>query len=179
MEVWQTIATLRGFEDYTVIKAPVPEYDEDSYQLAFGYCKENKCGCYDTNWGCNPAAKMDVPAFYSNKDYVLVVKRTFNVDVQNKVLMETVMDDMQRTLRRMITELRDNGISCTGFLDGPCKYCGECAYPEPCRFPDMKVASVSTLGINLKEYFAKFGEELGYTEDSVTLYGFIFVDKCD
>ena len=177
MEVWQSIASLREFEDYIVVKAPVPEYNEDSYQLAYGYCKENKCGSFDTNWGCNPGAKRDVPEFYSTIDYVLIIRRTFDVSVDDKEMIETITDDMQRTVRKMIKDLDDNGLSCEGFLDGPCKYCGKCAYPEPCRFPEMKVASVSTLGIDLKNYFASVGIDFEFKKDSITLYGLVFIKK--
>jgi predicted metal-binding protein len=175
MEVWQRVSTLTCFEDYTFTKAPVPEYDEDSYNLAFERCKENKCGTFGTNWGCNPGAKMDVAAFYKEYDYVVIMSRRFEVDTKDTEYLDTIMDDVQRNFRRMILQLRDNNVDCVGFLDGPCRYCGECAYPDPCRFPDMKIVSVSTLGINLREYFKSFGQEFKFEEGSVTFYGFIFV----
>ncbi|MBE6528890.1 MAG: hypothetical protein E7Z64_07035 [Thermoplasmata archaeon] len=179
MEAWQNIASLQSYEDFTFRKAPVPEYDEESYRIAFQCCKENKCGTYDTNWGCNPGAKRDVPAFLSEQDYVIVVSRTYEVDYKDRELMKSITEDIQRTFRRMIIELRNNNLDCIGFLDGPCLYCGECAYPDPCRFPEMKIESISTLGLNLRKWFESFGESFGFEEGKVTLYGFIFVRAPD
>jgi predicted metal-binding protein len=175
MEAWQSVASLKEFEEYTIVKAPVPDYEEDAYNLAFQKCKENKCGCFNTNWGCNPAAKMDVATYYQDIDYVLVVYREFDVDRNDQEILRTISEGMQRNIRRMVLQLRDNGLDCDGYLDGPCRYCGECAYPQPCRFPDMMIPSVSTLGINLKEYFAGIGKHYSLQESTVTLYGFIFV----
>ncbi len=175
MESWETVASLQYFADYNIRKVSVPEYDEDSYQMSFQACKENKCGSYDTNWGCNPGAKIDVPAFLSEQDYVIMVSRTFEVDYKDREMMSAINDDVHKTFRKLIIELRDNNVDCTGFLDGPCLYCGECAYPEPCRFPDMKIASISTLGLDLTKWFASFGESFKFEEGKVTLYGFIFV----
>jgi len=175
MDAWENVISLRGFEDYSFKKVPVPEYDDESYQLAFQRCKENKCGTFDTNWGCNPGAKRDVPAFLSEQDYVLMMSRTFEVDYKDQELMKSITFDMQRTFRKLVLELRDNNIDCIGFLDGPCLYCGECAYPDPCRFPDMKIESVSTLGLNLKGWFDSFGESFEFVPGKVTLYGFVFV----
>ena len=175
MEAWEIVSSLRGFEDYNFKKVPVPRYDEDSYNLAFSLCMENKCGKYNTNWGCNPAAKRDVPDYLSKQNYVIIASRTFQVDFKDKELMDNISDDAQRTFRRIVLELRSNNIDCDGFLDGPCTYCGVCAYPEPCRYPDMKIVSISTLGLNLKEWFKSFDEEFSFKEGEVTLYGFIFV----
>ncbi len=175
METWQAVASMRDFSDYTFRRAPVPEYDEEIYNLAFSRCKDNKCGHYDTNWGCNPGAKRDVPAFLSEQDYVVIVSRTFEVDYKDKSIMEPINEDIHKTFRMIVREFRDNGLDCIGFLDGPCLYCGQCAYPDPCRFPEMKLESVSTLGLNLKKWFESFGEKFEFKENEVTLYGFVFI----
>jgi len=177
MEAWENIATMREFEDYKIRKGPVPEYDEDSYNLAFSRCKENKCGTYDTNWGCNPGAKRDVAAFYETVEHAIIMSREFEADYHDKELLASITESMQRGVRKMILELRNNGIDCEGFLDGPCLYCGKCAYPDPCRFPEMKTPSVSTLGIDLKKYFEGIGETFSFQEGRITLYGFIFVKR--
>ena len=177
METWESVTSMKDFDSFTIRKAPVPEYNEDSYQLAFSRCKENKCGTYDTNWGCNPGAKRDVAEYYKGIDYVILAYREFEADFNDTELMKSISDDVHRTLRMMVLELRDNGIECDGFMDGPCDYCGECAYPEPCRFPDMMIPSVSTLGIDLKKYFAGLDIPYSFQNGRMILYGFIFVHK--
>jgi len=179
MDVWQNVASLREFEEYTMFKAPVPVYDEDNYQLAFKRCKDNVCGCFNTNWGCNPAAKMDVATYYLDIDYVIIMQRTFEVDYKDRALMDDITIDFQRKVRKYVLEMRNNGLDVDGYMDGPCKYCGQCAYPDPCRFPEMIIPSVSTLGIGLENYFESMGREFKFEEGKVTLYGFIFVHRTD
>lgn len=175
METWESVSLLREFEAYKFKKVHVPEYDENAYQIAFRKCKENKCGTYDTNWGCNPGAKRDVKEFLAQQDFVIIVARTFEADYKDNELLDNITMDMQRTFRKFVIELRDNNVDCTGFLDGPCRYCGVCAYPEPCRFPDMMIQSVSTLGLNLSKWFEEFGEPFEFQEGKFTLYGMVFV----
>jgi predicted metal-binding protein len=178
MEAWKAVASMPEFEGYTIVKAPVPEYHEESYQLSLKCCMDNKCGHYDTNWGCNPGAKMDVQRYYEDKDYVIIMYREFPIeDKKDEEAIKTISDDIHRRVRKMVLELRDNGVQCDGFVDGPCDYCGVCAYPEPCRFPEMKIPSVSTLGIGLRRYFDSIGISFAFEDGKVTLYGFIFVRK--
>lgn len=177
MEPWKAIASMKEFDSYTIVRAPTPEYDEDSYNLAFQRCEENKCGCFGTNWGCNPGARKDVASYYRDIDYVIVLYRSFELDFRDKEMFKTISDDVHRSVRRMMLLLRDNGLECDGYVDGPCEYCGKCAYPEPCRFPEMIVPSVSTLGISLKTYFDSIDVPFSFEDDRVTLYGFIFVKK--
>lgn len=177
MDTWESISALRDFEEYRFIKAPVPVYDQAAYDLAFQRCRENKCGTFDTNWGCNPGAKRDVAEYYKGIDYVVIMTRRFEIDYHDSELLASVTEDMQRGCRRFVLKMRDNGVDCDGFLDGPCLYCGKCAYPEPCRFPDMIMPSVSTLGIGLDKYFEMIGEPFTFQEGVINLYGFIFVKK--
>ncbi len=178
MESWEAVTALDEYRDLNIVKAPVPVYEQEAYDIGFQRCKENLCGCYDTNWGCNPGAKMDVEEYYKDKDFVIIARKTFEVDYNDEEALDAISDEMQRKLRSLVLKLREAGIACDGFLDGPCTYCGECAYPEPCRFPDMLTPSVSTLGIDLTSYFRSFGDSFAFEEGKVTLYGFIFVKKC-
>ena len=177
MEPWEAIASKKEYEDLTIKKVPVPVYNADNYATGFQKCKENLCGHYNTNWGCNPGGMRNVEEYYKGIDYVILIHRTFEADWKDKELMVSISNDMQRTVRRMVIELRDNGVECDGYMDGPCTYCGECAYPDPCRFPDMIIPSVSVLGIGLEDYFKSFGESFKFEQGKVTLYGFIFVKK--
>lgn len=176
MESWRNVLSMKEYDDYEIVKAPLPVYDPEKFNIAFECCKENLCGCYDTNWGCQPGAKIDVAEFYKQYDYVLVVSRTYeDIDVKDEALVDAIGDDIHRVFTNMLVELRKNNVNCKIFLDGPCKYCGECAYPEPCRYPEMKIASVSTLGIDLNGWFESFGKKLEFLDNKMTLYGLIFI----
>lgn len=172
MEKWEQAETIRGFDP---VRAPVPEFDRGCYDLAMVKCRENKCGSYDTNWGCSPGARRDVPAFYAENDFVIVLSKVYELDWHDKEKLDAATKAMQDAVRAAVLELRGMGYGCTGFLDGPCTYCAECSYPEPCREPEMLLPSVSTLGIDLERYFASFGRSFSFAEGRITLYGFLFI----
>ncbi|MBR6911413.1 MAG: hypothetical protein IKN41_06110, partial [Candidatus Methanomethylophilaceae archaeon] len=107
MDTWESISALRDFEEYRFIKAPVPVYDQAAYDLAFQRCRENKCGTFDTNWGCNPGAKRDVAEYYKGIDYVVIMTRRFEIDYHDSELLASVTEDMQRGCRRFVLKMRD------------------------------------------------------------------------
>ena len=179
MDSWETILSGREFEDYVVKRVPVPVFDGDDFIHYRQLCAENKCGMYNTNWGCPPAVDINPEELYSQTDYVLMARRTFCLDVRNREILEATSLEMQKIVRMMVVALRSNGIDCLGFADGGCRYCGVCAKPDPCRFPDMFVPSLSALGLNLKKYLGGFGEKFAFSEGCVTMYGLIFVRKSD
>ena len=120
---------------------------------------------------------MDPEELYSSSDYALLVRRTFCLDIKDRELVKATTLEMQKIVRMMVIALRSNGIECMGFADGGCQYCGVCAMPEPCRFPDMFVPSISALGLEMKTYMESIGEEFSFSDDCLTLYGLIFVKK--
>ncbi|MBQ8179561.1 MAG: hypothetical protein IJ026_03840 [Candidatus Methanomethylophilaceae archaeon] len=177
MEKWRAALSTKLFEDYTIRVGPVPTYDPENHVVCRSKCEENLCGCYGTNWACPPGFSMDIADLYGRTDYVLVVHRTFCLDVQDQEVVEATCHEMQKIVRIMSRELRSNGLDCMGFADGGCKYCGVCAYPEPCRFPDMMTPSVSSLGLDLKDYLGSMGEPFYFSDTCMTLYGLIFILK--
>lgn len=175
MEAWEAALSQSMFDDYVVKKTDVPAYESESALRFANLCKENLCGRYGTNWGCPPGFSEDVPAMISEHSFALMVRRTFCLDVKDREVVEAASSEMQRIVRLMVAELRSNGLECRGFTDGGCKYCGECSYPDPCRFPEVKTASVSALGIDLKSYLESIGESFSFSDDCMTLYGIILV----
>ncbi len=175
MDTWQTILSIRPFEDYTVVRCDVPEHDESSYVRCMDSCRCNKCGMYDTNWGCPPGFSEDPSGIFSEYSYALLVRRTFCLDVKDKSVVDATTVEMQRIVRMMVMELRSNNMDCRGFSDGGCKYCGTCAYPEPCRFPDMLIPSISALGIDMETYLKSIGLPFSFSDTCMTLYGLILV----
>lgn len=179
MDNWETILSGREFEDYIIKKTPVPVFDRDDFGHFRQLCAENKCGMYDTNWGCPPAVDVDPEKLYAQTDYVVMIRRMFCLDVKDSEILDDITLEMQRIVRMAVMTLRSNGIDCLGFADGGCRYCGVCAMPDPCRFPDMFVPSLSALGLDLKKYFGGFGERFSFSDGCVTMYGLIFVKKSD
>ena len=177
METWEAILSGREFEDYIIRRAEVPRFSAETRRQCLELCMENKCGSYNTNWGCPPAIDIDPEGLYGQSEYVLIVRRTFCLDVKDRELLEATGTEMQKIVRMMVVALRSNGIECMGFSDGGCHYCGVCAMPDPCRFPDMFVPSISALGLDLGSYLSSIGEKFSFSDECVTMYGLIFVKK--
>ena len=179
MEDWEAVLSVRAFEDYTVRKIRVPEFKEEDAVFCLDRCRENLCGKYGTNWGCPPGVDIDPQALYESSSCALLVNRTFCLDIKDEEILDATNMEMQKIVRMMVVELRSNNIDCLGFADGGCRYCGVCAYPEACRFPEMLIPSVSSLGIDMKSYLNGEGIPFTFSDTCVTLYGLIFLRKSD
>ncbi len=179
METWKAALSDDTFEDYIVRRCEKPSYNEDDKIECLRCCNENKCGCYGSTWACPPGFSMDVKRLYDDTDYVILVQRTFCLDVKDKEVVDSTSVEMQRIVRLMVTNLRQYGLDCIGFADGACHYCGVCSYPEECRYPDMLVPSISSLGLNMGKYLGDMGMNLSFCDDCITLYGLIFVNTKD
>lgn len=179
MEAWEAAVSDKSFEDYFIRRIDVPAYCKEDRLECLRNCEENLCGMYGTNWACPPHMDIDPQGLYEDSEYVLLVRRTFCLDVKDKEIVDATGEAMQRAIRLMVVKLRQNGMDCIGFADGGCKYCGVCACPEPCRFPDMEVPSISALGLDLGKYMGSVGEHFSFSDDCITLYGLIFIKKKD
>jgi len=83
------------------------------------------------------------------------------------------MKEVHTAVRATVLAMRRAGFECMGFADGECGYCGVCSYPEPCRFPDQLVPSISSTGTDMKNYFDSIGKEFAFSDDSITFYGIV------
>ena len=51
---------------------------------------------------------------------------------------------------------------------GSCRICGQCAYPEPCRFPDKAVSGMEGYGLFVTQVCRDAGVPYFYGERTVT-----------
>ncbi len=175
MKPWKEVAASVLPDGIEIAEWGFPEHSEESFLRARSLCKENKCGSYGTSWGCPPGCDLSVGKISGRFSRVGVFKRRYVVDLGDKDAIERMGEETQTSVRNVVIALRKEGYDCMGFSDGGCRYCGVCAYPEPCRFPEMLVPSISVLGLDLKGYMASNGEELRFEKGSVTMYGFVMM----
>lgn len=164
-----------GMSAYDMIMGPVPTRDEQSEIRCMALCKENRCGQYGRTWACPPGFSGTVDDYSKRFTSVAIVKRTFTVDVGDVDGVSEASHTFQDDIRRMMALIRSSGYDCMGMADGGCTYCGICAYPDPCRFPQMLVPSVSAVGLDLGKYLDSVGEKLEFRSDRVTMYGLLFI----
>lgn len=171
MESWRDLLNEENFSGCRIRESTVPAIYPDDRIMCLEKCKENLCGCYGTNWGCPPGFIADDDL--SGYDSAILVSREFQFEHDRDP--SGIMSEMQKTVRDITLTLRRNKIECYGIADGGCGYCGICAYPEPCRFPDMLIPSISALGIDIGRYLRENGEEFSFTDGKATMYGIILL----
>ncbi len=163
------------FSKYTILKGQVPVRDEEAEIRCRKLCETNECGDYGATWACPPSFTDNLDSMAERFTRTLVMKRTFFLCPTDKEAVASATGEMQEDVRAAVQAIRSTGADCMGFADGRCRYCGTCAHPEPCRFPEALVPSISALGLSMGDYLPTVGESLGFSDDKVTFYGLLFI----
>lgn len=158
---------------WTLCEVPLPEYSESDAIKVIDSCRRNLCGNYGTSWACPPGWTDRMDILGRRYDSAILMEKEFDVDVKNETELRKITDESHSVVRSAVRAMRAAGFECMGFTDGECGYCGVCSYPEPCRFPDQLVASISSTGIELKNYFDNIGKDFSFSDDHVIFYGMI------
>ena len=177
MERWERALLGCDLSDYSIRETALPEYDGPTVIRCGKLCEENLCGKYGTNWACPPGFDEHMDTLSDGFSSALLISRTFPCDLKDKDAVEGLNNEMKSAIRMILSRLRDAGIGCRGLADGGCDLCPECAYPEPCRHPDMLLPSVSVVGIDMESYLASIGERFEFRDDSVTFYGVVLLSN--
>ena len=175
MVSWTDAMRDMDLDGFSVRETGLPAYDEDMVIRCQSLCKDNLCGKYGTNWACPPGFSEHMDSLSEQYDSTLLLSRTFACDPRDRDAVEECNSVMKATLRSVVEHLRSAGIGCRGFSDGGCDLCQTCAYPDPCRFPDRVMPSVSAIGIDMGAYLESVGERFEFRDDSVTFYFLVFI----
>ena len=113
-------------------------------------CVEDKCGAYNKNWTCPPAIgsveKCQQQMQRYKRGILLQTVGHMQKAVDSKCYRETEQRHMKNfyVLAEAIRKVHPDAL-CLGA--GGCRICKQCAYPEPCRFPDKAVSSMEGYGL--------------------------------
>lgn len=113
-------------------------------------CVEDKCGAYNKNWTCPPAIgsveKCQQQMRRYKRGILLQTVGHMQKAVDSKCYRETEQRHMKNfyALAEAIRKVHPDAL-CLGA--GGCRICKQCAYPEPCRFPDKAVSSMEGYGL--------------------------------
>ena len=164
-------------------KAAVIPVDAVETDAAFrDMCAANACGNYGRNWMCPPDAGdiHDLMAALRTYSFVLVYQTVFSLEdsydfegmmeagVAHNKLMITLRDRMSAENLPRVLHLGAGG----------CRMCEVCAKRtgEPCRHPDLAVASLETYGINVSKLAVSAGMKYINGRDTVTYFGAALFD---
>ena len=175
MRPWETALSGLDLSGFSVRETSIPPYDGQTVARCRRMCEDNLCGKYGTNWACPPGFDEHMDTLAEGFSSALLVSRTFPCDPHDDGKVQEFNTLMKTTVRGILSRLRDAGIGCRGFSDGGCDLCQTCAYPDPCRFPDRVMPSVSAVGIDMGAYLESVGERFEFRNDRVTFYFLVFI----
>lgn len=145
-------------------------------------CASNVCGNYGRNWMCPPDAGEihDLIAALRTYSYALVYQTVS--ELEDSYDFEGMME-AGVAHNRLMAELRHgiDGLSLPRTLHlgaGGCRMCEVCAKRtgEPCRHPDLAVASLETYGVNVSRLAPAAGMKYINGRDTVTYFGAVLFD---
>ena len=145
-------------------------------------CASNACGNYGRNWMCPPDAGEihELMARLRTYSHVLVYQTV--TELEDSYDFEGMMD-AGVAHNRLMVELRRGieGLNLSRVLHlgaGGCRMCEVCAKRtgEPCRQPDLAVASLETYGVNVSRLAPAAGMKYINGKDTVTYFGAVLFD---
>jgi len=117
-------------------------------------CAENKCGRYGKNWTCPPACGTieDCAADIHSYKYGIIVETIGDLEDSFDFEGITEISHKHKALFTAFAEkLRSEYSDVLALGAGGCTVCKECAYPEPCRFPDKALSSMEGYGMMVSD----------------------------
>ncbi|MBQ9150935.1 MAG: DUF2284 domain-containing protein [Clostridia bacterium] len=145
-------------------------------------CASNVCGNYGRNWMCPPDAGdiHELMATLRTYSYALVYQTVS--ELEDSYDFEGMMDAGVRH-NRLMAEMREKlatePLTRTLHLGaGGCRMCEACGKRtgEPCRHPDLAVASLETYGVNVSRLAPAAGMKYINGKDTVTYFGAVLFD---
>lgn len=143
-------------------------------------CASNACGNYGKNWMCPPDAGEIEVLMASLRDYShVLVYQTVSMledsyDFEGMIEAGNAHNRLMCALRKQSGALPLSRALHLGA--GGCRMCEVCAKRtnEPCRHPDLAVASLEAYGVNVSQLAKAAGMRYINGQDTVTYFGAIF-----
>lgn len=146
MEKWIEIAKQCGFTnavplDVSTLK-PLP--------MVRDACTADKCHAYDKNWTCPPHCGTLEECDAKMKSYAsgILLQTVGRLEkcIDSKGYARIGMEHTQ-ALCKFAEAVRKEYPNALCLGAGGCRICENCAYPEPCRFPDKAMSSMEGYGL--------------------------------
>lgn len=144
----------------------------------FDTCATNACGHYNRSWTCPPATGT----MEEQREKILAYKNAFvfttKHDLEDSFDVEGMSagKDLHMRLTLQLYNALDNQFPF--YSAGGCPFCKDkdgkprCAYPDPCPFPEKKIASMEAAGINVTELSRAAGINYNNGPNTVTYFSF-------
>lgn len=169
--------------DLGAYKASVVDVESIETDVAFReLCATNVCGNYGRNWKCPPDAG-DINLLISELrtyPYALVYQTVSTLeDSYDFEGMMEAGDRHNKLMSELREKLKDEPLSRKLHLGaGGCRMCKVCTKitNEPCRHPDLAIASLETYGINVSKLAQLAEMKYINGKDTVTYFGAVLFE---
>lgn len=167
MNQWIRKARELGFDTAMPIDPQALVAREDVRSM----CAENKCGAYGRNWTCPPAIGSTEQCQQTMRQYqkgiLLQTVGHMRKAIDSKCYRETERRHTEQ-LYALADEIRKTYPQALCLGAGGCRVCRQCAYPEPCRFPEKAISSMEGYGLFVTQVCRDAGVLYHYGEKTIT-----------
>lgn len=167
METIRKLALETGFDAAAFIDPKLLTARDDVRAM----CAADKCGAYGKNWTCPPACGTVAECQQRMHGYThgILLQSIGHLSkaIDSRCYRETERRHIQNfyTFAEAVRSHYPNAL-CLGA--GGCRVCKQCAYPEPCRFPDKAMASMEGYGLFVTQVCRDAGLPYHYGEQTIT-----------
>lgn len=136
-----------------------------------------ECPRYGKSWSCPPAVGEISACKKRCLQYENALVFTTMAEVSDAAVLEETLATRaqhEEVARALVRELQNRGAACLPLSGESCQICENCAYPEPCRFPERAIPCVESYGILVTEIAEKCGIAFYQDTHTVTWFGLIF-----
>lgn len=136
-------------------------------------CETNKCGAYGSNWGCPPHSTIeeDEAKLKSYKNGLILQCVGHSEKRIDRKMYEETGKRLADGLRKLNDIMKKEYPDCLVLGAGGCRFCKECARPEPCRFPDKRIEALEGYGIFITRLCQDNGVTYYYGEGTIAYNG--------
>jgi predicted metal-binding protein len=161
----------------------IPVSDVETDRSFRDLCAMNTCGNYGRCWMCPPdAGDIDVLIErLRSYSYILVYQSVNELedsfDIEGMMAASVYHNELTQNVRKALTEKLN--VNRKLFLcAGGCRVCEVCAKKtdEPCRHPDLAMASLETYGVNVSKLAAAAGMKYINGQNTVTYFSGVLFD---
>ena len=167
MTQWMETAKAMGFD----VAVPLDPQSLTTREDVRAMCAENKCGAYGKNWTCPPAVGTLDECLQRMGQYrhgiLLQTVGHMTKSIDSKCYRETEQRHI-KNLYALAEEIRKHHPNALCLGAGGCRVCKQCAYPDPCRFPEKAMSSMEGYGLFVTQVCREAGIPYHHGEITVT-----------
>lgn len=137
------------------------------------WCENNVCHVYGKNWSCPPlcGSLPECEVKMHSFEHGILLETTGKIKGKLDVLGYTAVEKQHlNNFYEFIAEFRMTHPDALYLGAGGCKICKNCAYPEPCRFPERRLSSMEGYGLLIKDVCEAVGTSYSYGDKTITYF---------